>query len=215
MPGGHVRGVAPALDSSTAKLWCTEMHGRVVDQCLRFHGAYGLMREYESCRLDTDARSAHLRRHLGNHARTDLAESLELCPVALPTRPALMCSPLPDQSHQLCNADVSASLLPNRLNGIAGLTSASLARAFMVKSGPPSCGSTSRPHPESRPGAAAFAFRAETSELAHREFCLPFRGLGGNGVMPRDLAYMFKGLCTIERFATSSSPERRSDRHVF
>ena len=52
----HVRGELSALDASTAKLWCSEMHGRVVDQCLQFHGGYGFMREYEICRLYADAR---------------------------------------------------------------------------------------------------------------------------------------------------------------
>ena len=52
----HVRGELGALDASTAKLWCTEMHGRVVDQCVQFHGGYGFMREYEICRLYADAR---------------------------------------------------------------------------------------------------------------------------------------------------------------
>jgi long-chain-acyl-CoA dehydrogenase len=42
--------------ASTAKLWITEMHGRVVDQCLQFFGGYGFMREYEICRLYADAR---------------------------------------------------------------------------------------------------------------------------------------------------------------
>ena len=43
-------------DASIAKLWCSEMHGRVVDQCLQFFGGYGFMREYEICRLYADAR---------------------------------------------------------------------------------------------------------------------------------------------------------------
>ncbi len=34
----------------------TEMHGRLVDQCLQFFGGYGFMREYEICRLFADAR---------------------------------------------------------------------------------------------------------------------------------------------------------------
>jgi acyl-CoA dehydrogenase len=37
--------------ASMAKLWVTEMHGRVVDQCVQFFGGYGFMREYEICRL--------------------------------------------------------------------------------------------------------------------------------------------------------------------
>jgi acyl-CoA dehydrogenase len=52
----HERRQLSALDASTAKLWCTEMHGRLVDQCLQFHGGYGFMREYEICRLYADAR---------------------------------------------------------------------------------------------------------------------------------------------------------------
>ncbi len=52
----HVLGQLGALDASTAKLWCTEMHGRVVDVCLQLHGGYGFMREYEICRLFADAR---------------------------------------------------------------------------------------------------------------------------------------------------------------
>lgn len=52
----HVRHQLSALDASTAKLWCTEMHGRAVDACLQLHGGYGFMREYEICRLYADAR---------------------------------------------------------------------------------------------------------------------------------------------------------------
>ncbi|MGQ0622624.1 MAG: acyl-CoA dehydrogenase family protein [Panacagrimonas sp.] len=52
----HVRHELSALDASTAKLWCSEMHGRVVDACVQLHGGYGFMREYEICRLYADAR---------------------------------------------------------------------------------------------------------------------------------------------------------------
>jgi acyl-CoA dehydrogenase len=52
----HERGQLSTHDASVAKLWCTEMHGRVVDQCLQFFGGYGFMREYEICRLYADAR---------------------------------------------------------------------------------------------------------------------------------------------------------------
>ncbi|MGH8519807.1 MAG: acyl-CoA dehydrogenase family protein, partial [Panacagrimonas sp.] len=52
----HVLGQLDVLHASTAKLWCTEMHGRVVDACLQLHGGYGFMREYEICRLFADAR---------------------------------------------------------------------------------------------------------------------------------------------------------------
>ena len=52
----HEHGQLSAHDASVAKLWCTEMHGRLVDQCLQFFGGYGFMREYEICRLYADAR---------------------------------------------------------------------------------------------------------------------------------------------------------------
>ena len=52
----HIGRELTTYAASTAKLWITEMHGRVVDQCLQFFGGYGFMREYEICRLYADAR---------------------------------------------------------------------------------------------------------------------------------------------------------------
>ena len=52
----HIRGELTTYAASTAKLWVTEMHGKLVDQCLQFFGGYGFMREYEICRLFADAR---------------------------------------------------------------------------------------------------------------------------------------------------------------
>jgi acyl-CoA dehydrogenase len=52
----HDRGQLDSHDASVAKLWCTELHGRIVDRCLQFFGGYGFMREYEICRLYADAR---------------------------------------------------------------------------------------------------------------------------------------------------------------
>ena len=52
----HIAGKLSTYDASAAKLWATEMHGRVVDQCVQFFGGYGFMREYEICRLYADAR---------------------------------------------------------------------------------------------------------------------------------------------------------------
>jgi acyl-CoA dehydrogenase len=42
--------------ASMAKMWVTEMQGRLVDRCVQFFGGYGFMREYEICRLYADAR---------------------------------------------------------------------------------------------------------------------------------------------------------------
>jgi alkylation response protein AidB-like acyl-CoA dehydrogenase len=52
----HEAAELTTVDASSAKLWCTEMHGRLVDQCLQFFGGYGFMREYEISRLYADAR---------------------------------------------------------------------------------------------------------------------------------------------------------------
>lgn len=52
----HVQGDLSTYEASMAKLWCSEMQGRVVDACVQFHGGYGFMREYEICRLYADAR---------------------------------------------------------------------------------------------------------------------------------------------------------------
>ena len=52
----HERGALTSQDASIAKLYCSEMQGRVVDQCLQFFGGYGFMREYEICRMYADAR---------------------------------------------------------------------------------------------------------------------------------------------------------------
>ena len=52
----HSRGELSQSDASVAKLWLTEMQGRIVDACVQLHGGYGFMREYEICRLYADAR---------------------------------------------------------------------------------------------------------------------------------------------------------------
>ena len=52
----HIVGKLTTHEASMAKLWASEMHGRVVDQCVQLFGGYGFMREYEICRLYADAR---------------------------------------------------------------------------------------------------------------------------------------------------------------
>jgi len=42
--------------AAMAKLWCTELQGRVVDRCLQLHGGYGYMTEYPIGRAYVDAR---------------------------------------------------------------------------------------------------------------------------------------------------------------
>jgi alkylation response protein AidB-like acyl-CoA dehydrogenase len=45
-----------AADAAKAKLFCTELQGRVVDRCLQLHGGYGYMTEYPISRRYADAR---------------------------------------------------------------------------------------------------------------------------------------------------------------
>ena len=52
----HVAGKHLVKECSMAKLWQTEMLGRVVDECLQFFGGYGYMLEYPVTRAYMDAR---------------------------------------------------------------------------------------------------------------------------------------------------------------
>ncbi|WP_281302156.1 MULTISPECIES: acyl-CoA dehydrogenase family protein [unclassified Iodidimonas] len=52
----HLEGKLDAQGGAMAKLWLSEMQGRVVDQCLQLHGGYGYMMEYEIARHYVDAR---------------------------------------------------------------------------------------------------------------------------------------------------------------
>jgi alkylation response protein AidB-like acyl-CoA dehydrogenase len=52
----HLRKELTATDAAMAKLWCTEMLGRVVDEGVQLHGGYGYMNEYPITKLYTDSR---------------------------------------------------------------------------------------------------------------------------------------------------------------
>ncbi|MEL6122333.1 MAG: acyl-CoA dehydrogenase family protein [Bacteroidota bacterium] len=49
-----------AEKAAMAKWWTTELHGKVVDQCLQLHGGYGFMNEYPIARFYKDARIARI-----------------------------------------------------------------------------------------------------------------------------------------------------------
>jgi acyl-CoA dehydrogenase len=72
----HIHGELTSSNASTAKLWCTEMHGRVVDACLQLHGGYGFMRDYEICRLYADARVQRIYGGTSEIMREMIARSL-------------------------------------------------------------------------------------------------------------------------------------------
>ena len=52
----HLAGKYLVKECSMAKLWQTEMQGRVVDACLQLYGGYGYMLEYPISRAYMDAR---------------------------------------------------------------------------------------------------------------------------------------------------------------
>jgi alkylation response protein AidB-like acyl-CoA dehydrogenase len=52
----HDAGELTAVDAASAKLFCTEVAGRVIDRCLQLHGGYGYMNEYPIARLYADTR---------------------------------------------------------------------------------------------------------------------------------------------------------------
>lgn len=54
--GEHVAGKYLVKECSMAKLWQTEMQGRVIDACLQLYGGYGYMLEYPISRAYMDAR---------------------------------------------------------------------------------------------------------------------------------------------------------------
>ena len=49
-----------AEDASAAKLLSSELEGRVMDQCVQFHGGAGYMEEYRISRMYTDARISRI-----------------------------------------------------------------------------------------------------------------------------------------------------------
>ena len=51
-----MKGTLDPTRAAMAKLWVTEMLGRVVDACLQMHGGWGYMREYRISRAFVDAR---------------------------------------------------------------------------------------------------------------------------------------------------------------
>ena len=52
----HLDGGLSTYEASMAKLWCSELQGRVVDACVQFHGGYGFMLEYPAGRFYRDAK---------------------------------------------------------------------------------------------------------------------------------------------------------------
>lgn len=56
----ELKGELDSTEASMAKYWCSDLQGRVVDECVQLHGGYGFMREYEVARAWTDARAQRI-----------------------------------------------------------------------------------------------------------------------------------------------------------
>jgi acyl-CoA dehydrogenase len=52
----HNKGTLTAVDAAKAKLWATELQGRVVDAGVQLHGGYGYMMEYPVAKAYIDSR---------------------------------------------------------------------------------------------------------------------------------------------------------------
>lgn len=52
----YQQGDSAVREAAQAKLLATELHKRVLDECLQFHGGYGYMEEYPIARMYRDAR---------------------------------------------------------------------------------------------------------------------------------------------------------------
>lgn len=50
------QGKLDGVDAAKAKLWVSNLHGKVVDECLQFFGGWGYMTEYPIARAFVDAR---------------------------------------------------------------------------------------------------------------------------------------------------------------
>ena len=57
---GLLRGELDAATAAMAKLGCTDMAGKVIDECLQLHGGYGYMWEYPIARAYADTRVSRI-----------------------------------------------------------------------------------------------------------------------------------------------------------
>jgi acyl-CoA dehydrogenase len=71
-------GTLSAADAAKAKLFCTEMQGRVVDKCLQLHGGYGYVLEYPIARLYADARVTRIYGGTSEVLKSVISKSMNL-----------------------------------------------------------------------------------------------------------------------------------------
>ena len=76
----HNAGNLSADDAAKAKLFTSEVEGRVVDECVQLHGGAGYMDEYPICRLYLNARVSRIYAGSSEIMREIIARSLGLDP---------------------------------------------------------------------------------------------------------------------------------------
>lgn len=74
----HETGELTVADAAKAKLFCTEVAGRVIDKCLQLHGGYGYITEYPIARLYADTRVSRIYGGTSEVMKTIIAKSLGL-----------------------------------------------------------------------------------------------------------------------------------------
>jgi len=76
----HDEGTLSADDAAKAKLFTSEMEGRVVDACVQLHGGAGYMDEYPLCRMYLNARDSRIYAGSSEVMREIIARSIGLDP---------------------------------------------------------------------------------------------------------------------------------------
>jgi len=76
----HNEGTLSADDAAKAKLFTSEMEGRIVDACVQLHGGAGYMDEYPICRMYLNARISRIYAGSSEVMREIIARSIGLDP---------------------------------------------------------------------------------------------------------------------------------------
>src|SRR5210317_867715 len=76
----HNEGKLTAEDAAKAKLWTSELEGRVTDACVQLHGGNGYMMEYRVCRRHAAARVSRIYAGTSEIMREIISRSLGLDP---------------------------------------------------------------------------------------------------------------------------------------
>ncbi len=76
----HNKGELSADDAAKAKLFTSELEGRVMDDCVQLHGGAGYMEEYPICRMYLNARVSRIYAGSSEIMREIIARSIGLDP---------------------------------------------------------------------------------------------------------------------------------------